>query len=99
MATRPCRFCLSLQGGSVFADFDVDPDGRVFAVRVSFDGYGCCTTTSSIGRMDVEASKALLAMIDRGAIDDVAANRALREYFRANSDVLWKDALEEHALL
>jgi hypothetical protein len=41
LPTRPCRFCLSLQGASVFADFDVDADGRVFAVRVSFDGYGC----------------------------------------------------------
>ena len=23
MATRPCNFCLSLQGGSVFADFKI----------------------------------------------------------------------------
>ena len=26
LPTRPCRFCLSLQHDSVFADFDVDGD-------------------------------------------------------------------------
>jgi hypothetical protein len=40
MPTRPCRFCLSLQGDSVFADFEVDPDGRVFAVREKTNHLG-----------------------------------------------------------
>ena len=38
--TRPCTFTLALGEGSVFADFDVDPDGFVSLLRVSFDGYG-----------------------------------------------------------
>jgi hypothetical protein len=40
---RGGRFCLSLQEDSVFADFDVGDDGRVVLLRISFDGYGCCS--------------------------------------------------------
>ena len=38
--TRPCTFTLALCEDSVFADFDVDPDGFISLLRVSFDGYG-----------------------------------------------------------
>ena len=96
--TRPCRFCLSLQGGSVFADFDVDSDGRVFAVRVSFDGYGCCDAPADVGRMGVRDSEALLAMVRQGSIHAAAAP-ALRAYFRQNRDAFWSDALAHRGLL
>jgi hypothetical protein len=99
MPSRPCRFCLSLQGGSVFADFDVDADGSVFAVRVSFDGYGCCCAPTSIGRMSAPDSKALLAMVDEGSIEPDLAARALRAYFQRNRDALWTDALADHGLI
>jgi len=80
----------------VFADFDVDTDGRVFAVRVSFDGYGCCRL-AEVGRMSARDSEALLAMVERGVLDDAAP--ILRAYFQANRDVIWSDALEEHGLV
>ena len=59
-------FSLSLHGDSVFADFDVDEDRRVFLVRMSFDGYGCCDTagTETMGESD---SQRLLEMINRHA--------------------------------
>jgi hypothetical protein len=96
--TRPCRFCLSLQGGSVFADFDVDPDGRVFAVRVSFDGYGCCPAPADVGRMSGPDSEALLAMVEQGELDPLAGD-LLRAYFREHRDAFWSDALSHHDLL
>jgi hypothetical protein len=96
--SRPCRFCLSLQGGSVFADFDVDPDGRVFAARVSFDGYGCCHAPAEVGRMSLRDSEALLAMVQQGSIEAVAAE-ILRAYFQQNRDALWSEALADHGLL
>lgn len=98
LPTRPCRFCLSLQGGSVFADFDTDPDGRIFAVRVSFDGYGCCPAPANVGRMSPQDSEALLAMVDQRALHASAAN-ILRSYFHHNRDAFWTDALERHGLL
>lgn len=98
LPSRPCHFCLSLQRDSVFADFDVDPDGRVFAVRVSFDGYGCCHAPADVGRMSVRDSEALLAMVEQGSVPAGAA-QVLRSYFQKNRDALWADALEHHDLL
>jgi hypothetical protein len=98
LPSRPCHFCLSLQGGSVFADFDVDADGRVFAVRVSFDGYGCCHAPADVGRMNVRDSEALLAMVEQGSVQAGTA-QVLRSYFQQNRDALWNDALEHHGLL
>jgi hypothetical protein len=98
LPSRPCRFCLGLQGGSVFADFDLDPDGRIFAVRVSFDGYGCCHAPAEVGRMGVRDSALLLAMVQRGSVDAAAAD-ILRAYFQQNRDAFWSDALAHHGLL
>jgi hypothetical protein len=72
---RGSRFGLCLQGGSVFADFDVDKNSTIFAARVSFDGYGCCECPSSkIGRMSQDDSRMLLDMLARRTIEvEVAA--------------------------
>ena len=96
--SRPCRFCLCLQGGSVFADFDVDADGRVFAVRVSFDGYGCCHAPENVGRMNERDSAAMLTMVEAESIDS-EAEAILRRYFHENRDAFWSDALADHGLL
>ena len=98
LPSRPCRFCLSLQGGSAFADFNVDADGRVFAVRVSFDGYGCCDAPANVGRMDAHDSDALLAMVKQGSID-ARASDVLRAYFQENRHAFWSDALADHGLV
>jgi hypothetical protein len=98
MPTRPCRFCLSLQGDSVFADFDVDADGRVFAVRVSYDGYGCYDAPADVGRMNVRDSAALLTMVAQDSFTEAAAP-ALRRYFQENRDALGPDPLADHDLL
>ena len=98
LPSRPCRFCLSLQGDSVFADFDVDPDGRVFAVRVSFDGYGCCSAPTDVGRMDARDSAALRAMVKQGSINPRASD-LLRAYFQQNRNAFWSDALAHHGLI
>ena len=98
MPTRPCRFCLSLQGDSVFADFNVDEDGRVYAVRVSFDCYGCCRAPADVGRMNLRDSQMFIEMVHKGVINPAAAG-ALRTYFHENRGVLWADALAFHDLL
>ena len=99
MPTRPCRFCLGLQDGSVFADFDVDEEGRVCLLRISFDGYGCCHAGDGFRKMSPESSRLLVAAVDSGAIEDEAVEAALRGFFRENSDRIWSEALTEHELL
>ena len=95
--TRPCRFslCVENETGVVFADFDV-ADGRVYLVRISFDGFGCCDPTERI-EMDEADSKARLELVGWGNV--AGADYLLRRYFRRAKATLWQDALEHHHLL
>src|SRR5688572_8917364 len=99
MPTRPCSFCLCLQGGSVFADFDKDAADIVSLRRISFDGYGCCDAGEFITRMSSGDSRLLLDAIARDELRSVQVEETLRRYFRENKDVIWSDALAEHDLL
>lgn len=100
MATRPCSFCLSLQGGSVFADFDVDDRGVVSLCRISFDGYGCCHVEKRASEMSSDNSRQLTSALAAATIANrVSVSDILRRYFRENTAVLWPDALADHKLL
>jgi len=99
MPTRPCSFCLSLQGGSVFADFDTDDEDLISLRRISFDGFGCCRIEAPITKMSSEDSRLLLDSISRCEVGCKQVGDALRRYFSANRDVIWADALAEHDLL
>ena len=99
MPTRPCRFCLGLQDDSVFADFDVDDEGRVRLLRISFDGYGCCSAAGGFKKMSPEDSRLFVGAVDRGDVGDRKIEAALRTYFRENSEAIWSDALTDHELL
>lgn len=98
-SSRPCRYCLGLQDDGVFADFDVDEWGRVFLVAISFDGYGFCRTAESIQLMSLDRSKRFMSLVENDNVVSEELRTIISEYFRENSDVIWKDALEDHALI
>jgi hypothetical protein len=98
METRPCRFCLCLQGGSVFADLDVDAAGLVYLVRISCDGFGCCRLPASVERMNAEESALLLEAVSFERFDERVTS-AFSEYLRRLRGVIWEDALIEHQLI
>ena len=99
LPTRPCKFCLSFQDDSVFADFDIDQDQRVVLVRISFDRFGCCRTEEHIKRMNLNDSRILLEWMDKEDVNREEIEAALSRYFQENNDVIWNDALEFHELL
>ena len=99
MPTRPCGFCLSLQGGSVFADFDTDNTTIISLRRISFDGYGCCRVEKSIPKMNSSDSRLRLDAVACGKLETLEVEEVLRRFFRQNKDVIWSDALAEHGLL
>ena len=99
MPSRPCSFCLSLQGGSVFADFDTDDAGIISLRRISFDGYGCYGVGESCTKMSSGDSRLLLDAIARSDVEGVEVEEVLRRYFRENQDVIRSDGLAEHDLL
>jgi hypothetical protein len=96
--SRPCRWCLGLQNHSVFADFDLEEHGRVLLLRTSFDGFGCCHTPDA-RPMDAETSRTWVGLVEAEEFQSDEIQSILSVYFRENSDVIWKDALEGHRLL
>jgi hypothetical protein len=98
MPTRPCRYCLSLQGDSVFADFDVEGE-EVYLVRISFDGFGCCTIEPVRRKMDVKDSRRFIEMLETNDLIESELAAILSRYFLENKDLIWSDALVEHELL
>jgi len=99
MSTRPCKYCLALQDDSVFADFDVNPNGCLYLVRISFDGYGCCEPQAEIKEMDVVSSENLKAYIENNSFQSPEISDLLSKYFRENKSALWEEALVEHELI
>ncbi|TVZ41928.1 hypothetical protein P886_1279 [Alteromonadaceae bacterium 2753L.S.0a.02] len=101
MATRPCKLCLALQDDSVFADFEIDENGSLFLVRISFDGFGCCKVRNEakIGRIDKSKSDFLFSHLDNDYANVPEASRILREYFSQNKAFIWEDALKDHELV
>jgi hypothetical protein len=99
--TRPCTFTLALDEGSVFADFDVDPDGYISLLRVSFDGYGAWRPAEgqSTTTMEVQDAAALQKARNEGTLNSEEVRALLRKYFHANSATIWSDALSEYGLL
>lgn len=95
---RPCDFSLRLQRDSVFADFGVDKNQRVFIVRISFDCYGCCKP-DKVSAMNQRDSQRLLTMVEQRDFDLEETDRILRRYFRGNRHAIWEDALESHFLV
>lgn len=99
--TRPCTFTLALDEGSVFADFDVDPDGYISLLRVSFDGYGAWQPADgqSTTVMEAQDAAALQQARNEGTLNSDEVRALLRRYFNANRATIWSDALAEYGLL
>ena len=95
---RPCKYCLGLQDDSVFADFGLEENGCISLLRISFDGFGCCRTAGEVRPMNLECSRRFIQLVENNNMSDSLAT-ILLEYFTDNSDVIWKDALEQHGLL
>ena len=99
MPTRPCRFCLALQDDSVFADFDLDSDKRIYLCRISYDGYGCCHCDVASTRMNAPDSALFVAAVEKNEIQNTEVERLLIRYFYQNRKAIWIDALANHGLL
>ncbi len=99
--TRPCTFTLALDGGSVSADFDVDPDSLISLLRVSFDGYGAWRPAEGqrTATMDLQDAAVLQQAHDEGTLNSDEVRALLRRYFHANRATIWSEALEQYGLL
>jgi len=83
----------------ILADFNIDSDERVYLVRISFDGYGCCATEGKIARMPLDESHTLVKLVNTDDVYRDEIREILYRYFDRNQNAIWRDALEEHDLL
>lgn len=99
MSSRTCVYCFGLQGGSVFADFDVDEEGFLYLVRISFDGYGCFTPREKLHSLREIEAITFVENIKKGGQSLDEAGEHLRNYFINCKNIIWDDALREHNLI
>lgn len=97
--TRPCDFSLGLQEDCVFADFNIDANGLVYLVGISFDGYGYCGVNDSTRTMTLEDSRQVVKWVESENVNHDEMSSILTNHFRRNKDLLWEDALSEHGLI
>ena len=98
--TRPCDYSLAI-GDVAFADFGFDEHGHLQLIRISFDGYGCCTPDpATVSPMNGDDSAELIARIESDEpLATEAVRSMLRRYFEAHRTVVWEDALVDFGLV
>ena len=118
MKTRPCDISLYLESdrGVVFLDLKVTSKTSKTkisfnAVRISFDGYGCCGLEDKQNDLnptcDNDAKR--LAGLQKSwkknhcheftAEEEDFMKKVVMEYSEANKGVIWSDALIQHGLV
>ncbi|MDX5995372.1 hypothetical protein [Ectopseudomonas alcaliphila] len=99
MSTRPCKYCLALQDDAVFADFQINETGKLYLVRISYDGYGCCEPEIRIMGIEITNTNQLISAIESNNLNTQAVTEILSGYFRAHKGMLWENALLEYKLI
>ncbi|WP_367391269.1 hypothetical protein [Lewinella sp. LCG006] len=96
--SRKADYHLGCLDGSVFMDFNLSKDKRIYLKRISFDGYGCCELGTS-HKLDKEGSKEFVTMIGKELLDQEAIEIFLKKIIKMNEEEIWKDALKEYELI
>jgi len=97
---RPCSYSFAMQDDGVFADFNLLANGCLSLVRISFDGFGCCSTqdVGELGVVNKQDSEKLIRAFEKDRFDIDILN-IVSTYLSDNIHHLWGDALECHELV
>lgn len=97
-ASRPADYYLSYLDDSVFIDFLDSPQG-IALIRISFDGYGCCTLGSDLKTLNAEDSTKFRKLVANSDLDQHAIGQIVRKAIALNKSCIWEDALTEYELI
>lgn len=96
--SRAADYYLGCCDSSVFIDFNnYDPE-RIYLVRISFDGYGCCDLGELARPLDIAESKAFKEMMNAQALDQDRMVEIVRKAIRINQELVWEDAIDKYGL-
>jgi len=97
--TRKADYYLGCLDSSVFIDFNHSKDNRIFLVRISFDGYGCCNLDERAKYLDKENSQKFITEIKKEKLNQEKIEKLVKEAIKINKEYIWTDAIEEYGLI
>lgn len=97
--SRKADVYLGCLEGSVFVDFNITNANYISLVRISFDGYGCCTLDDNVECLNVTESQEFLLEIEKEVLHQETIGRLVMKIVNLNKELIWQDALEEYGLL
>lgn len=97
--SRKADYYLSYLDGCLFMDFDKDEQGKIYLIRISFDGHGCCHLANGEKKtLDSSESIEFIDLILKSEIDNTKMYQLVKRLIDLNRDEIWQDALEEYSL-
>lgn len=97
--TRKADFYLGCLDSSVFMDFNLAKDQRIFLKRISFDGYGCCELKQIKYKLDKEDSKRFINLMNKEELDQKEVEVLVKKIIKISQEEIWNEALEEYKLI
>ncbi|SIR51193.1 hypothetical protein SAMN05421545_3977 [Pontibacter lucknowensis] len=97
--TRKADYYLGCLDGSVFIDFNRTKDNRIYLVRISFDGYGCCNLEERAKGLNPEDSKRFVEEIEKKDLNQKAIEVLVKKAVEMNKELIWADAIVEYGLI
>ncbi len=97
--TRKADYYLGCFDSSVFLDFNRSDDNRIFLVRISFDGYGCCELDERANHLNHQYSQKFIGEIEKKKLNQETMKILVKEVIKINKEYIWTDAIEEYGLI
>lgn len=97
--SRKADYYLCCLDNSVFIDFNRSSENKIFLVRISFDGYGCCNLNGVKSHLSVEDSQRFLVEMDKKILNQEIITELVLKAIQINKEFIWNDALEKYNLI
>lgn len=96
---RKADYCLGCLNSSVFIDFNCSNDKTISLVRISFDGYGCCTLPEDSVCLNEQDSDKFIHEMQKDTLSQGNIKILVQEIMRLNKKDIWNDALETYGFI
>ena len=96
--SRKADYHFSYYDYSVIIDFNKKENNKIYLVRISFDGFGCCEIGSKSIPLNKQESHDFRELMNFDNFDQKKLNQVIRKSVNLNQNHIWKDALFEYKL-
>jgi len=98
-ASRKADYYLCCLDSSVYIDFNSSPNNEISLIRISFDGFGCCSINKKAKNLNLEDSRKFIQEIERKELNQIAITELVKKVIRINKEFIWTDALKKYGLI